>query len=263
MGYSPGSCKESDSTAHTHTHASSWICHLKCEQSLRYRAEQSSSAAGPWVSLQHERTQVGSQSWAIVTGRLPDHWQVTYASVFSSMNPADKARRLLCYEIIPCHLPFLLGQQNLCNILFHLVSGQSALISHASKVMLKILQARLQLSVNQELPDVQDWFRKGRGTRDQIANICWIIGKTKEFQKNTYFCFIDYSKTFDCGILQTVENSQEMEIANHPTYLLQNLYADQEAIVRIGYGTMDWFKIGNGVCQGCILSPCLLNLYAT
>ena len=114
------------------------------------------------------------------------------------MNPADKAGCLLCYEIIPCHLPFLLGQQNLCNILFHLVSGQSALISHASKVMLKILQARLQLSVNQELPDVQDWFRKGRGTRDQIANICWIIGKTKEFQKNILFCFIDYSKTFDC-----------------------------------------------------------------
>ena len=178
------------------------------------------------------------------------------------MNPADKARRLLCYEIIPCHLPFLPGQQNLWNILFHLVSGQSALISHASKVMLKILQARLQLSVNQELPHVQDRFRKGRGTRDQIANIRWIIGKTKEFQKNIYFCFIDYSKTFDCvDHYKLWEILQEMGIPDHPTYLLQNLYADQEAIVRIGYGTMDWFKIGKGICQGCILSPCLFNLY--
>ena len=172
---------KSQTQLHTHIHASYWICHLRCEQSLRYRAEQSSWAAGPWVSLQHERTQVGSQSWAVVTGRLPDLWQVTYASVFSSMNPADKARRLLCYEIIPCHLPFLPGQQNLWNILFHLVSGQSALISHASKVMLKILQARLQLSVNQELPHVQDGFRKDRTTRDQIASMYSIMEKAREF----------------------------------------------------------------------------------
>ena len=129
--------------------------------------------------------------------------------------------------------------------------------------MLKILQARLHQYVNWEILGVQSRFRKGRGTRDQIANIRWIIGKTKEFQKNIYFCFIDYSKTFDCvDHYKLWEILQEMGIPDHPTYLLQNLYADQEAIVRIGYGTMDWFKIGKGICQGCILSPCLFNLYA-
>ena len=137
------------------------------------------------------------------------------------MNPVDKARCLLCYEIIPCNLPFLLEQQNLFNILFHPVSDQSALISHASKVMLKILQARLQLSVNQEIPDVQDGFRKGRGTRDQIANIRWIIEKTTELQKNIYFCFIDYSKSFDCvDHYKLWKILQEMGTPDHPTYLL-------------------------------------------
>ena len=116
-----------------------------------------------------------------------------------------------------------------------------ALISHTSKVMLKILQVRLQKYVNRELPDVQGGFRKSRGTRDQIANILWIIEKAREFQKNIYFCFIDYTRPFDC----TDHNKlwkilQEMGIPDHLTYLLRNLYAGQEATVRIGYGTMDW-----------------------
>ena len=115
--------------------------------------------------------------------------------------------------------------------------------------------------MNRELPDVQAGFRKGRGTRDQIANICWIIEKAREFQKNIYFCFIDYA--FDC-----VDHNQlwkilkEMGIPDHLTCLLRNLYAGQEATVRTGHGTADWFQIGKGVCQGCIFSPCLFNLYA-
>src|SRR5574337_350757 len=138
-----------------------------------------------------------------------------------------------------------------------------ALISHASKVMLKILQARLQQYVNRELLDVQAGFRKGRGTRDQIVNICWIIKKAREFQKNIYFCFTDYAKAFGC-----VDHNKlwrilkEMGIPDHPICLLRNLYAGQEATVRTGHETTDWFQIGKGVCQGCILSPCLFNLYA-
>ena len=129
------------------------------------------------------------------------------------------------------------------------------MISHTSKVMLKILQARLRQYMNHELPDAQASFRKGRGTRDQIANIHWIIKKVREFQKNIYFCFIDYAKAFDC-----VDHSKlwkilkEMGIPDHLTCLLRNLYAGQEATVRTGHGTMDWFKIGKGICQGCMLS---------
>ena len=138
-----------------------------------------------------------------------------------------------------------------------------ALISHASKVMLKILQARLQQYVNHELPDVQAGFRKGRGTRDQIANIRWIMEKAREFQKNIYFCFIDYVKAFDCGDYNKLwKILKEMETPDHLTSLLRNLYAVQEATVRTGRGTTDWFQIGKGVHQGCILSPCLFNLYA-
>ena len=138
-----------------------------------------------------------------------------------------------------------------------------ALISHASKVMLKILQARLQQYVNRQLPDVQAGFRKGRGTRDQIANICWIIKKAREFQKNIYFCFIDYAKAFDCVDHNKLwEILQEMGIPDHLTCLLRNLYADQEATGRTGHGTTDWFQIGKGVRQGCILSPSLFNFYA-
>ena len=129
--------------------------------------------------------------------------------------------------------------------------------------MLKILQARLQQYMNHEIPDVQSGFRKGRGTRDQIANICWITEKAGEFQKTIYLCFIDYAKAFDC-----VDHSRrwrifkEMGIPDHVTSLLRNLHAGQEATVRTGHGTTDWFQIRKGVCQGCILSLCLFNLYA-
>ena len=114
--------------------------------------------------------------------------------------------------------------------------------------MLKILQARLQQYVNHELPDVQAGFRKGRGTRDQIANIHWIMEKTREFQKNIYFCFIDYTKAFDYVDLNKLwKILKEMGIPDHLTCLLRNLYADQEATVRSGHGTIDWFQIGKGV----------------
>ena len=127
--------------------------------------------------------------------------------------------------------------------------------------MLKILQARLQQYVNQELPDVQAGFRKGRGTRDQIANICWIIEQAREFQKN--ICFIDYAKTFHCVDHNKLwKILKEMGIPDHLTSLQRNLYADQEATVRTGHGTADWFQIGKRVYQGYILSPCLFNLYA-
>ena len=138
-----------------------------------------------------------------------------------------------------------------------------ALISHASKVMLKILQARLQQYVNLELPDVQAGFRKGERTRDQIANICWIMEKGREFQKKIYFCFIDYAKAFDCVDHKKLwKILREMGIPDHLTCLLRNLYAGQEAIVRTGHGTTDWFQIGKGIRQGCILSPCLLDFQA-
>ena len=123
--------------------------------------------------------------------------------------------------------------------------------------MLKILQARLQQYMNQEIPDVQGGFRKGRGTRDQIANICWIIKKTKEFQKNIYFCFFDYAKAFDCVDHNKLwKILQEMGIPDHLTCLLRNLGAGEVATVRTGHGPTGWFQIGKGVRQGCILSPC-------
>ena len=128
--------------------------------------------------------------------------------------------------------------------------------------MLKILQARLQQYVNHELSDVQAGFRKGRGTRDQSANIRWIIEKAREFQKNIYFCFIDYAKAFDCVHHNKLENSERDGNTRPPDLPLENLYAGQEATVRTGHGTTDWFQIGEGVCQGCILSPYLFNLYA-
>ena len=129
--------------------------------------------------------------------------------------------------------------------------------------MLKILQARLQQYVNCELPDVQAGFRKGRGTRDQIANISWIMEKAREFQKNIYFCFIEYAKAFDCVDHNKLwKILKEMGIPDQLTCLLRNLYAGQEATVRTGLGTTDWFQIGKGVCQGCILSPCLFTFYA-
>ena len=138
-----------------------------------------------------------------------------------------------------------------------------ALFSHSSKVMLKILQARLQQYVNCELPDVQAGFRKCKETRNQIANIHWIIKKAKDFQKNIYFFFIDCAKAFDCVDHNKLwKILKEVGILDHLTCLLRNLYAGQEATVRTGHGTTDWFQIRTGVHQGCILSPCLFNLYA-
>ena len=122
-----------------------------------------------------------------------------------------------------------------------------ALISHASKVMLKNPQARLQQYMNRELPDVQAGFREGRGTRDQITNIYWIIEKAREFQKNIYFCFIDYAKAFDCVDHNKLwKILKEMEIPDHYTNLLRNLYVGQEATVRTQSGTTDWFRIEKG-----------------
>ena len=138
-----------------------------------------------------------------------------------------------------------------------------ALISHASKVMLKIIQSRLQQYMNHEVHDLQAGIRKGRGTRDQIANIRWIIKKPREFQKTIYFCFIDYAKAF-----ATVDHNKlwkilkEMGIPDHLTCFLRNLYAGQEATVRTGHRTTNWFQMEKGVRQGCVLSPCLFNLYA-
>ena len=117
--------------------------------------------------------------------------------------------------------------------------------------------------MNCELPDFQTGFRKGRGTRDQIANIHWTIEKAREFQKNIYFCCIDYAKAFDCVDHNKLwKILKGMGIPDRLTYFLRNLYAGQEATVRTGHGTTDWFQIGKGVSQGCILSPCLFNLYA-
>ena len=129
--------------------------------------------------------------------------------------------------------------------------------------MLKIPEASLHQHMNWELQEVQFGFRKGRRTRDQIANILWIIEKAREFQKNIYFHFIDYSKAFDCVDHNKLwKILKEMGISDHRTCLLRNLYAGQEAIVRTRHGTMDWLQTGKGVCQGCILLPCLFNFYA-
>jgi len=160
------------------------------------------------------------------TQQWPQDWK---RSVFVPVPKKDKAKEC----------------SNYCKI---------ALISHASKVMLKILQARLQQYVNQELPEVQAGFRKCRETRDQIANIHWIIEKAREFQKN--ICFTDYAKIFHCVNHNKLwKILQEMGIPDHLTCLLRNLYAGQEATVRTGHGTADWFQIGKEVHQGCILSP--------
>ena len=132
----------------------------------------------------------------------------------------------------------------------------------ASKVKLKILQARLQQYVNQVLADVQTGFRRSRGTRDQIAKICWMMGKATEFQKNIYICFVEHAQAFDCvGHNKLWKIHKQMKVPDRLTCLLRSLYADQEATVRNGHGTV-CFKIGIRVLQGCILSPCLSNPYA-
>ena len=130
-----------------------------------------------------------------------------------------------------------------------------ALTSHTSKVMLKILQARLQQYVNREIPDVQSGFRKGRGTRDQIANILWIMEKAREFQKNIYFCFIDYAKAFDCVDHNKLwKILKVMGIPDHLICLLRNSYAGQEATVRTGHGTTDWFQIRRSISRMYIVT---------
>ena len=135
-----------------------------------------------------------------------------------------------------------------------------ALNSHTSKVMLKILQARLQQYVNRELPDVQARFREGRWTRNQIANIRWIIGKAREFQKNIYFCFIDYAKAFDCVDHNKLwKILKEMRILDHLTCLLRNLYLGQEATVRTGHGTTGWFKLGKEYVKAVYYHPAYLT----
>ena len=135
-----------------------------------------------------------------------------------------------------------------------------ALISHASQVMLKILQARLQQYMNRQLPDVQTGFRKGRGTRDQIANICWIMDKAREFQKNIYFYFIDYAKAFDCVDHNKLwKILKEMGIPGYLTCLLRNLQAGQEATVRTGHGTTDWFQIGKEYVKAVYCHPAYLT----
>ena len=138
-----------------------------------------------------------------------------------------------------------------------------ALIFHTNKVMLKILQDGLQQYTNCELADVQAGFSKGRGTRDQIVNIRWVIKKAREFQRNIKFCFIDYAKAFDCVDHNKLwEILKEMGIPAYLTCLLRNLFAGQEATGRTGHGTTHWFQMGKGLRQGCILSPCLFNVYA-
>ena len=140
------------------------------------------------------------------------------------------------------------------------------LISHANKIMLKILQPGLQQYVNLELlgfrKAIEVGFRKGRGIRDQIVNCRWIIEKARYYQKSIYFCFIDYVKAFDCIDLNKLwKILQEVGVPDHLTCLLRNLYASQEATARTVHETRDWFHTGKGVYQGCILSPCLFNLY--
>ena len=138
----------------------------------------------------------------------------------------------------------------------------NALVSHASKVMFKILQAMLQHYMNRELPDVQAGFRKDRGDRDKIANIHWIIHKAREFQKNIYLCFIDYTKAFEyVDQNKPWKTLTEVEIPDHLTYLLRNLYVGQEITIRTLYETTDGLRIEKGVQQGYLLSPCLFNLY--
>ena len=142
------------------------------------------------------------------------------------------------------------------------VSFHPSLKERHCQRMFKILQARIQQYMNRELPDAQAGFIKGRTTRNQIANICWISKKAREFKKNIYFCFIDYAKVFDCMDHKLWKILKEMGIPDHLTCLLRNLYAGQAATVRTGHGTTDWFQTGKGVRRGCILSPCLFNLYA-
>ena len=167
-----------------------------------------------------------------------------YVSKFGKLSSGHSLRKRSVFILVPKK-----GNAKECSN-YHTI----ALISHDSKEMLKILQTRLQQCMNWELPDVQAWLRKNRATSDQIANVCWVIEKVREFQKN--ICFIDYFKAFDCVDHKTLRKIlQEMGIPDHLTCLLRNLYAGQEATVGTLCGTTDWIRIGKGVQQGCILSP--------
>ncbi|XP_049756696.1 ankyrin repeat domain-containing protein 29 isoform X2 [Elephas maximus indicus] len=138
-----------------------------------------------------------------------------------------------------------------------------SLISHASKILLKIIQKRLQQRIDRELPEIQAGLRRGRGTRDIIADVRWILAESREYQKDIYLCFIDYAKAFDCVDHNKLWITlQRMGIPEHLIVLMRNFYIDQEAVVRTEQGDSDWFKVRKDVCQGCILSPYLFNLYA-
>ena len=168
---------------------------------------------------------------------------------------------------MPANLENSAGATGLKKVSFHFNAKECsnyctvALISHTSKVMLRILQVGLQQYMKFELRVVQAGFRKARRARDQITNLCWIIEKAREFQKNIYFCFIDYA-TLTIWITTNWKILQAMGIPDHLTCLLRNLYAGQEETVRSGHGTTDWFQIGKGVRQDCVLSHCLFSLYA-
>ena len=175
-----------------------------------------------------------------------------YASKFGKLSSGHRTGK--CVSILIPKKSNAKECSNYCTI---------ALISHTSKVMLKILQARLQQYMNHELPDVEAGFRKGRGTREQIVNISWIMEKAREFQKNICFCFIVYVKAFDCVDHNKLwKILKEMGIPDPLTCLLRNLFADQEATHWIGHVTIDWFTIEKEICQGCILSPYLFNFYS-
>jgi len=164
--------------------------------------------------------------------------------------------------VMLCYAKSLQSCPTLCNPIDGSPPG-SPVPGTVSKVMLKILQSRPQQHMNWEFQDVQAGFRKGRGTWDQTANIRWIMEKLRKFQKNIYFCFTDYTKAFDCVDHNKLwKIFKELATPDHFICLLLNLYAGQEATVRTGHGTTDWFQIGKGVHQGCILSSCLFNLYA-
>ena len=176
-----------------------------------------------------------------------------YASKFGKLSSVHRNGKMSVFILIPKK-----GNPKEC---LHYCT--IALISHTSKVMVKIPQARLQQCVNRELPDVQSSFRKGRGTRDQISSIRWIIKKARQSKKYIYFSFIDYAKAFDCVDHNKLwKILKETGIPDHLTCLLRNLYAGQEATVRTGHGKTDWLQIGKGVRHSCILSPCLFNLCA-
>ena len=200
-----------------------------------------------WMSscIPHLQQHLVLWIWAILTGA---EWYLIVVLICNSQNSAVATG----LEKVSFHFN---PKEGWCQRMFKLLKN----CTH-SKVMLKVLQARFQQYVNWEF---SAGFRKGKGTRDQIANIHWILEKAREFQKNIYFCFIDYTKAFDCVDHNKLwKILKEMGIPDHLTCLLRNLYAGQEATVRTGHGTTEWFQIGKGVRQGCILSPCLFNLYA-